>query len=120
MPQHLNKVDAFKLITLRERSAMNWLNITKIKTAISVTLALLACFNVEIAWANSQALNDSSPSTILIKVEKSTADTSEKWVVTYTLTTPAKTLAFVRNPDTSRTTRWFAQDNDIEIVFELE
>ena len=97
---------------------MNWLNITKIKTAISMTLSLLACFNVEIAWANSQALNDSSPSTILIKVEKSTADTSEKWVVTYTLTTPAKTLAFVRNPDTSRTTRWFAQDNDIEIVFD--
>ena len=97
---------------------MNWLNITKIKTAISMTLALLACFNVEIAWANSQALNDSSPSNILIKVEKSTADTSEKWVVTYTLTTPAKTLAFVRNPDTSRTTRWFAQDNDIEIVFD--
>ena len=91
MPQHLNKVDTFKLITLRERSAMNWLNITKIKTAISMTLALLACFNVEIAWANSQALNDSSPSNILIKVEKSTADTSEKWVVTYTLTTPAKT-----------------------------
>ncbi|HAD91313.1 MAG TPA: hypothetical protein DCG36_14245, partial [Alteromonas macleodii] len=84
---------------------MNWLNITKIKTAISMTLALLACFNVEIAWANSQALNDSSPSNILIKVEKSTADTSEKWVVTYTLTTPAKTLALIRNPDTSRTTR---------------
>ena len=97
---------------------MNWLNITKIKTAISMTLALLACFNADIAWANSQALNDSSPSNILIKVEKSTADTSEKWVVTYTLTTPAKTLAFVRNPDTSRTTRWFAQDNDIEIVFD--
>ena len=118
MPQHLNKVDAFKLITLRERSAMNWLNITKIKTAISMTLALLACFNADIAWANSQAHNDSYPSNILIKVEKSTADTSEKWVVTYTLTTPAKTLAFVRNPDTSRTTRWFAQDNDIEIVFD--
>ena len=47
-----------------------------------MTLALLACFNAEIAWANSQALNDSSPSTILIKIEKSTADTSEKWVVT--------------------------------------
>ena len=118
MPQHPNKVDAFKLITLRERSAMNWLNITKIKTAISMTLALLACFNADIAWANSQAHNDSYPSNILIKVEKSTADTSEKWVVTYTLTTPAKTLAFVRNPDTSRTTRWFAQDNDIEIVFD--
>ena len=97
---------------------MNWLNIAKIKTAISMTIALLACFSAEIAWANSQAHNVTSSSNILINIEKNTADTSEKWVVTYTLTTPAKTLAFVRNPDKSRTVRWFAQDSDIEIVFD--
>lgn len=97
---------------------MNWFNIATIKTAISMTIALLVCFSVEIAWANSQAPKDTPSSNMLIHIEKSTADTVEKWEVTYTLTTPAKTLAFVRNPDTSRTTRWLAQDSDIEIVFD--
>lgn len=97
---------------------MNWFNIETIKTAISMTIALLVCFSVEIAWANSQAPKDTPSSNMLIHIEKSTADTVEEWEVTYTLTTPAKTLAFVRNPDTSRTTRWLAQDSDIEIVFD--
>ena len=118
MPQHSNNVNAFKLIILRERPVMNWFNIATIKTAISMTIALLVCFSVEIAWANSQAPKDTPSSNMLIHIEKSTVDTVEKWEVTYTLTTPAKTLAFVRNPDTSRTTRWLAQDSDIEIVFD--
>ena len=94
------------------------LYITKITSVLTLLIALLVCLNPAIAQPNSEVLHTPSPSNVLIHLEKSKTDALERWVVTYALTTPAKTLTFVRNPDISRSSRWFAQDSDKEIVFD--
>ena len=94
------------------------LYISKITSVQTLLIALLVCLNPAIAQPNSEVLHTPSPSNVLIHLEKSKTDALERWVVTYALTTPAKTLTFVRNPDISRSSRWFAQDSDKEIVFD--
>lgn len=83
-----------------------------------VIVVLLHILMFQFAWADKPSTNDASAPNIFITLEKTASGSSSKWVSTYTLNTPAKQMVFVRNPDSSRTTRWSAQDSDIEIVFD--
>ncbi|TKB04562.1 M1 family metallopeptidase [Alteromonas portus] len=52
-------------------------------------------------------------------IEKAQTDNGATWAVSYTLDTPSERLVFVRNPDSSRVTRWLPINSDIEIVYNI-
>ena len=52
-------------------------------------------------------------------IEKAQTDSGTTWVLSYTLNTPSERLVFIRNPDSSRVTRWLPINSDIEIVYNI-
>ncbi|MFZ8199202.1 hypothetical protein [Alteromonas portus] len=52
-------------------------------------------------------------------IEKAQTDNGATWVLSYTLDTPSERLVFIRNPDSSRVTRWLPINSDIEIVYNI-
>ncbi|MBN7819962.1 hypothetical protein [Bowmanella yangjiangensis] len=54
---------------------------------------------------------------VAIQIEKSLPNS---WILTYQTTRPASRLAFVRNPDASRTQRWQPLQSDFEIIYEQD
>lgn len=47
-------------------------------------------------------------------------DLSNKWTLTYTFKSPVTQIAFVRNPDNSRVSRWLPLAESFEVIYEDE
>lgn len=85
----------------------------KYKTKLHFAL-LVAQLLLLLASLSCKALASVSVNT---QINKSS---SGDWIVTYTTPEPTKRLAFIRNPDNSRVSRWLPLSNDIEIIYEDE
>lgn len=77
---------------------------------------LLTLFTLLLISCTTSASLASPIATVIEKVQTENGTT---WVLSYTLNTTAERLVFVRNPDSSRATRWQPEDSDIEIAYNI-
>lgn len=74
-------------------------------------------FSLFMLLTTSVTSYSSSASAIDTTIEKVQTENGTTWVLSYTLSTPSDRLVFIRNPDSSRTTRWLPKNSDIEIIY---
>lgn len=74
-------------------------------------------FSLFMLLTTSVTSYSSSASAIDTTIEKVQTENGTTWVLSYTLNTPSDRLVFIRNPDSSRTTRWLPKNSDIEIIY---